>query len=109
MAKFVGAIGYGEEKETPANSGVYILDIVEKKVVGDLIRNARKLEDGESVNPDMTLQNSVSILADPYAMNHFFAIRYIKWSGSYWFVTNVQVDRPRLILRMGGVYNGPKA
>ena len=45
-------------------------------------------------------------MADPYAYDHFFAIKYVKWMGAYWKVTNVEVQRPRLKLTVGGVYNG---
>ena len=61
----------------------------------------------KQVNDDITVQNSISIVADAYAFEHFFAIRYIRWAGTLWKVSDVEVQRPRLILRLGGVYNGP--
>lgn len=106
MAKFFGAVGYGEQVEIAP--GVYDDLIVEHNYYGDVIRNTRKSNNGESVNNDITVQNSISIVADAYAHEHFFAIRYIRWAGAYWTVTDVEVQRPRLILRMGEVYNGPK-
>lgn len=105
MAKFYGTVGYVETKET--KPGVYGQTFTEKNYYGDLLPNIRKLEAGESVNDDVALNNKISILADPYAEAHFFAIRYVKWMGTAWKVTNVEVQRPRLILTFGGVYNGP--
>jgi hypothetical protein len=109
MAKFYGEIGYGETVETPPGSGVWIDQITEFSYYGDVIRNTRRLSEGESVNNDLSVNNSISIVADAYANEHFFAIRYIRWMGSLWTVSDVEVQAPRLLLRLGGVYNGPKA
>lgn len=104
MAKFYGEIGYGETVET--RPGVWEDNIVERKYYGDVIRNTRRLEEGEKVNNDLSVGNSINIVADAYANEHFFAIRYIKWAGTLWTVSDVEVQSPRLILRLGGVYNG---
>lgn len=107
MAKFYGAIGYGETVETAP--GVWEDVIVEHKYYGDVLRNTRRLDDGEKLNNDISVGNSISIMADAYANNHFFALRYVEWQGALWVVTDVEVQTPRLILRLGGVYNGPTA
>lgn len=107
MAKFYGNIGYGETVEKVP--GVWDDVIVERPYYGDVVRNTRKLQDDAKVNNDLTVGNSISIVADPYAYEHFFAMRYIKWAGAFWIVSDVEVQRPRLLLRLGGVYNGPKA
>ena len=107
MAKFYGEIGYGETVESAP--GVWTDEIVEYKYYGDVIRNTRKFQEGEYLNNDLSVGNSISIVADAYANEHFFAIRYIKWAGTLWTVSDVEVQSPRLILRLGGVYNGPKA
>lgn len=104
MAKFYGEIGYGESVETAP--GVWEDVIVEYQYYGDVLRNTRQLNTGENLNDDITVSNSISILADAYANEHFFAIRYIKWMGALWKITNVEVKSPRLILTVGGVYNG---
>ena len=105
MAKFYGEIGYGETVET--SPGVWEDTIVEHVYSGDVIRNTRKLQEGEHLNNDLTVGNSISIVSDAYANEHFFAIRYIKWAGTLWTISDVEVQSPRLILRLGGVYNGP--
>ena len=107
MAKFFGEIGYGETVET--SPGVWQDTIVEHKYYGDVVRNTRKLREGDKVNDDLSVSNSISIVADAYANEHFFAIRYIRWAGTLWTVSDVEVQSPRLLLRLGGVYNGPKA
>lgn len=107
MAKFFGSIGYAETQET--SPGIHKEIIAERNYSGDVFRNSRKLKSDESVNDDVVVNNSLSIVADPYAYNHFFAIRYVKWMGAVWKVTNVEVQSPRLLLTIGGVYNGPTA
>lgn len=107
MAKFYGEIGYGESVD--AGNGVWKDQIVEYLARGDVIRNTRRLSEGQSVNDDISVNNSISIVMDAYAREHFFAIRYVRWMGSLWKVTDVEVQAPRLILRLGGVYNGPVA
>jgi hypothetical protein len=105
MARFFGRVGYGESVETAP--GVHADEIVERSYFGDVIRNARNLKEGENLNADLSVQNSISIVADAYANDHFFAIRYVEWAGALWTVSSVEVQSPRLLLRLGEVYNGP--
>ena len=107
MTRFFGAIGYAESLETPLNSGVWVDTMTEFLYFGDVIRNTRKLESGENLNEDITVGNSISIIADEYIIKHFFKIKYVQWEGVLWTVTNVEVRSPRLILSLGSVYNGP--
>lgn len=107
MARYFGRIGYGETVET--DPGVWVDGIVERSYFGDVIRNIRKLDEGEHLNKDLSVSNSISIVADAYANDHFFAIRYVEWAGTLWTVNTVEVQAPRLILRLGEVYNGPTA
>ena len=105
MARFYDRVGYGESVESAP--GVWVDEITERFYYGDVIRNARNLVEGENLNPDLTVQNSISIVADAYANDHFFKIRYVGWNGVLWTVTSVEVASPRLLLRLGEVYNGP--
>jgi len=105
MARFYGRVGYGETAETVP--GVWADVIVEYSYYGDVVRNARNLQEGENLNKDLSVQNSISIIADQYAYDHFFAIRYVEWAGVLWTVSTVEVQSPRLLLRLGEVYHGP--
>ena len=109
MARFYGDVGYGDSVENPIGSGIYEDVMTKAKYYGDVIRNTRKLEPGEGLNDDITVGNSISIVADDYAIAHFFKIKYVEWSGVLWSVTSVEVKAPRLILSIGSVYNGPTA
>lgn len=108
MAKFYGEIGYNTGTvETPSGSGVWKDVITERNYYGDVIRNSRQLREGELINDDISVNNSISILADPFAYENFFAMRYIRWMGALWIVSTVDVQVPRLLLSLGGVYHGP--
>lgn len=105
MARFFGRVGYGFTVET--KPGVWVDEIVEEEYFGDVVRIQRNLREEDKLNFDLNVQNSISIVADAYANEHFFAIRYVEWSGVLWTVTAVEVQSPRLLLRLGEVYNGP--
>lgn len=107
MARFRGEVGYGDTVETPPDSGVWVDVMHEYPYYGDVIRNTRKAEPGESLNDDIVVTNSISIVADQYAFEHFFNIKYIRWMGTLWTVPNVEVKSPRLVLSLGSIYNGP--
>ena len=104
MGKFYGKIGYAETKRT--KPGVYEEDITERYYYGDISRNTRKLENSGGVNDNINIANEISIVADPYALDNIYAMRYVEFMGAKWKVTNVEVQPPRLILTVGGVYNG---
>jgi hypothetical protein len=105
MARFHGKVGFGESVETAP--GVHADVIVEHLYYGDVIQNRRNLQQGDSLNKDVTVSNTISIVADAYVSEHFFAIKYVEWAGVLWTVTGVEVQAPRLLLQLGEVYNGP--
>lgn len=109
MARFFGEVGYGEAVETPINSGVWINQITEFEYQGDIIRNFIQSQNTGDVNNSIAVANSISIVADDFAVDNFFNIKYVRWMGVLWTVTNVEVRSPRLILNLGSVYNGPTA
>ena len=107
MAKYFGRIGYAEQVETVP--GVWEEKIVERKYYGDVVRNIRRLESSGNLNDNINASMEISIVADPYAIQNFHAMRYIEFMGSLWKIPNIEVNYPRLILTIGGVYNGEQA
>lgn len=105
MAKFYGKVGYGQAVE--GNQGVYSDDITEIVYSGDVVRNSLRIQEGLSLNDDLTVGHSISIVADAYASQHYSAIRYVELEGTKWKVVHIELHRPRLLLRLGGLYNGP--
>ena len=107
MSRFYGPIGFITSEEIPEGSGIWVEVPIEKMYRGTVVRNYKRFEDGSSINKNLNISNSISIVADPYISNHLNSVRYIKWLGGYWSVTGVDVQFPRLVLNIGGVYNGP--
>lgn len=105
MAKFFGPIGYAETKET--SPGVWTEIITERNYYGDVVKNMSRVRDTEHLNDTTTVDNQLSIVADEFAYNNLYTIRYVKWMGVRWKISSIQVQRPRLLLSIGGVYNGP--
>lgn len=106
MAKYYGAIGYLETVDR--GDDVWVEQITEKNYYGDVLKNVKRNEKSEGLNDNITVSNTISIVADAYAYEHFFAIKYATWMGVKWTVSSVEVDRPRLTLSLGGVYNAPE-
>lgn len=104
MARFFGVIGYAETVET--KPGVWKEQITERKYYGDLKRNTRSLQSADQLNDNINVANEISIVADPFANQNFHAMRYVEFMGAKWKITKVEVQRPRLILTIGGVWNG---
>lgn len=111
MAKFYGAVGFavaeidGVEVDTTYKRGVVAEEYHEQYYYGDLMRDFRSLQSAGKLNDDITISNQISILADPFATENFHAIRYVVYMGVAWKVTGVEVQYPRLILTVGGVFN----
>ena len=104
MAKWYGKIGYADNVEV--EPGVWEDSIVEHSYHGDLHRNTRSLQNSGGINDNINLSNEISIVADPYASENFYKMRYVEFAGTKWKITNVEVKYPRLILSIGGVWNG---
>ena len=104
MNKFYGKIGYAISEESVP--GVWVERIVERSYYGDVIRNIRRLQSSENLNDDINVSNEISIVADAFANQNFHSMRYVEYMGTKWKVSSIEVKYPRLILSIGGVYNG---
>lgn len=102
MAKWYGSVGFAKTVET--EPGIWEEKIVSDNYYGDLMSNFRSLQSSGEVNDDVNIANKISMLADPFAVNNFHTIRYAEYLDTKWKVTNVEVQYPRLILTLGGVY-----
>lgn len=107
MARFYGEIGFGTTVEAPP--GVWKDVIVELKFYGDVLRNDLNSDFGEKVNPDFTFTNRISIVAGHNALKRRKDMRYIRFEGELWIINSIEIEERRLILGLGGVYNGPTA
>lgn len=104
MAKFCGQVGY--VSYTESSPGCYTEEITEKTYYGDILRHSMRWEKSESINDNININNEISIVSDPYAYQHLSDIRYVKYMDVKWKVTNITIQRPRILLTLGGIYNG---
>ena len=107
MARFAGNVGFANT--VLVRPGVYKEEIIERQYFGDFVRKGHTLQESEHLNDDIRLSNMVSILADEFLYENASRIRYVNWMGTDWKISSVEINRPRLVLYFGGVYNGSKA
>lgn len=109
MARFSGLVGFvhtvrtkpGVSREVVTEKGPYF---------GDVKRASLTMMQGDDVNTEIRTTNTVEIMADDqYVNENIFAIRFVVWAGVAWTVVEATVQRPRLLLRLGGVYHGARA
>ena len=106
MAKFHGVIGYVKSTET--STDVWEPVATEHECYGDVVSDTRRWQSGQNLNDDLVVNERISIVADSFANQNIQAMKYVKWMGVYWDITSINVLRPRIILTLGGVYNGKK-
>ena len=107
MTRYYGAIGFAESKETAP--GVMQDVITERYYRGDVSRNQVRWSQEEQVNETMRVDNTVSVIADPYFESHIQNMRYITWLGQKWKISSIQVERPRITLQIGSEYHDQQA
>lgn len=103
--KYFGKIAYAETEEVETAPGVWEEQLTVNEYYGDVIRNTRRRDGGDKINDDITVNVQISIVADPFLLQNFHAIRYLEWMGNKWKVSEVDVQFPRLVLTLGGLYN----
>ena len=105
MAKFYGAIGFGIPTEI--EPGIWEDKIEERMFRGDIYRlGTQWSSSSESTNDDLTMNNQISIISDPFAENNSHYMKYVQFMGTKWKIKSIEVKYPRLVLSIGGVYNG---
>ena len=106
MAKYSGKIGFRVSYEK--RPGIFIDTITEKVYRGDVISNSQRNQNSDGLNDNVIIDNTIEIISNDFASTNLNNIKYATWKGIRWDVTKVQYldDNPRLVLRLGGVYNG---
>lgn len=104
--KYYGSIGFSVTKENPPESGIWTETIVERKYCGDILRLSKSLQGNDQVNDDISISNEISILSDPFANENYFSMKYLEFRGAKWKIRNIEIQYPRLLLTLGGLYNG---
>lgn len=105
MAKFSGKIGFAVESEDSAETGIWAPQITEKQYYGDILNDTRKWVDGSKVNEDFNISNKFSVVANKFAMENIGSMLYVIWHGVKWKIISAEIQSPRIILYIGGLYN----
>lgn len=103
MAKYHGYVGYAVDVE--AYPGAWEEQIIEHEYFGDILKNKMNVQQNTTVNAAITINNSISIVGDAFAYENFYAIRYVTYLGRKWNVNSIEIERPRIVLALGGLYN----
>lgn len=103
--KYSGKIGFWKD-DIEIRPGVYENGIIEKPYSGDIIRNTQRWSRSESRNDDLTINNRISIIADLYLQNNLSSIKYVTFMGTKWKVNSIEIQYPRVLVEIGGVWNG---
>lgn len=104
--KFAGKIGFVKTVD-PEDNGNWVVEKTELPYFGDVLRNTSRWKDNSySTNDDITINNQISVYIDPYALENFQYMKYVEWFGSLWKIESVEINHPRVLITLGGVYNG---
>lgn len=102
--RFYGEVGYAPT--VVDDYGVATADIIKRNYFGDVVSLTSRWQQTENLNDDIRVSHQISIVADPYAIENFPYIKYVEWLGTKWEVLTARPEFPRIILSLGGVYNG---
>ena len=107
MAKWHGQIGFCIPKETDLD--VWTEEIVEHSYYGDVLRNTKSNYDNSQINTGFNIANRISFVADPFARENIYRMKYATFMGTKWIIAGVEVDSyPRVVVTLGGLWNGPQ-
>lgn len=110
MARFSGTIGFLRTEETDPDNhpGVYKEVLREHRYYGDVLSNSRRWDQNGNFNDDLAINNRISIVADGFARANLGAMKFVRWLGDTWKITNAEIQYPRIILTIGGQYHEPE-
>lgn len=106
MARFHGTVGFvGQSEVSPGDWEANV--VTKRQYYGDVLRNQYSyIASSISTNDNIRLSNRISVIADEYMLSNLYNIKFIIWNNTPWSVTEVEINRPRVCLTLGGVYNG---
>ena len=106
MARYYGEVGYAVQREV--RPSVWEDEITERLYFGETVERSYRFQTPQDqISNNLMLNTDFDIIADDFAIDHWSHIRYIVYGGTRWSVTSISVDRPRIHLKVGGIYNGP--
>lgn len=108
MGRFAGKVGF-VNGEGHLVKGVWQKGISERPYKGEYLNQTQTIVGDDKVNNDISFSERISIVADSFAIENYEFVKYVeKKPGLVVEVTSVTDARPRLVLTLGGVYNGDR-
>lgn len=104
MARYSGIVGFVTQSESVP--GVWSSVEKSKTMKGDIIRGGANIQNDGKINSDVTFNHRISLIGDAYAFANYYNLKWIKVDGIKWSVSSVEVQRPRIIVSLGGLWNG---
>lgn len=102
--KFAGNIGFIKTVET--SPGIWTEEETLLYCRGDVLKKSLKWESSGNINDDLNVSNQISIVADSFTVENMSFIKFVEYMGARWKINNISVEYPRLVLTLGGLYNG---
>lgn len=104
-----GRIGFVITVQDEIKPSKWVGKAIEKQYYGEILKNNFRWESGSSVNDDINISNRISVIADNYITSNLQCMKYIEISGAFWKINSIDIQAPRLILEIGGIWNGKRA
>ena len=103
MPKCSGVIGYALAGET--QPGVWTEGITEKRYIGEIVKDNRRIVDQSEINGSINISNNISIISNRFMLDNMAYMRYLTFNNSKWKISSVEIKPPRIIITLGGLYN----
>lgn len=79
----------------------------EIKATGDFVSSRKEFSvRSDSTNDDVTMSNTISIVMSKDLFNNLSNLRYLTVNGARYKVTSFEINRPRIVITLGGLWNG---
>lgn len=104
MTKFRGNIGL-KRGATETSPGIFTQTIDEMEVSGEMRGLGARWQSME-MNDSLSARHVLSIITPEDSIINFTETVYVWWQGRKWSVISIEYKRPRIELRLGGLYNG---
>lgn len=103
--KFSGKAGFRID-DVEIEPGVYKPQVVVKAIKGSVVSNSYQHQNSDKSTIDnVRITNQLSIVANQFLNKHITNLMYVEFQGVKWKVESFDIQPPRVVVSLGGVYN----
>lgn len=106
MARAAVIIGSSKPMTEVPDDGIARDEYVERKFRATVTRLNNNMVSSGDVIDNLKMDMNFQIKMDKWTYENFQWLRYLVYNGAKWKITNVQVQRPNMIVQVGGIFNG---